>query len=277
MAEHRAVEASRGAAWITQALASLRNDPAGYFGACLWVGLLSSLPLVSLLIGLVMPVFHAGLLSALRTRAEGGRAHPRQAFDGFAQPGALGRLLPIVAFNFVVAAVVVGVLLTAAWPALADLARAAQGGAQPPPELALAVLQRLLLPALVVVPLSIYVGWVLMLAIPRAMLDGVPGGLALRQASSAIGANLGAFAVNLLCLTALLVALTVLLAIPVLALAVVKAAAPTLAALLQVPVMAVFTGAVLALYCAMMFEAARDLFPTALAAAPPPPVGQIEA
>ena len=67
----RKVAAGRGAGWITDGLAVFSRQPGPYVQACLLIGLISSLPLVGLLFGLLMPVLYAGLLSLLQI----GRAH----------------------------------------------------------------------------------------------------------------------------------------------------------------------------------------------------------
>lgn len=268
MTAHRLVAATRGAAWIADGVAGLRRQPGAYVGACLLVGFASTLPLLGMLAGLLMPVFYAGLLSLLRTRAEGGSGRAGQVFDGFTVPGALARLLPIVSFNVLFALLALAVISIAAGPTLVAVAESAQGGGQPSPALVMELLGKLALPLLALAPVGIFVGWMQMLAIPRAMLDGVPGGRALREAAAAAWANLGAFAVNLACLFAVLVALVLVLAVPMIIVGVVQRAAPGLGMLLQVPLMAALTAVVQGLYGTMMFQAARDVFPGTEAAPP---------
>ncbi|HEX5010906.1 MAG TPA: hypothetical protein VFY71_10935, partial [Planctomycetota bacterium] len=197
MAEHRTVPAGRGLAWITDAFAVLRRGHGTYLGACLFAGLLASMPLIGLLPSAAMPVLQAGLLSLLRTCAGGGRGRAGQLFDGFTQPGAFVRLLPIALFNLGFVLALFAVLGIAAGPELDALAREAQAGGKPDPGHVLAVFRRMVPPALAMMPLAAFVNWMLMLAIPRAMLDGVPGGVALREAAGAVWANLGAFVANL--------------------------------------------------------------------------------
>jgi hypothetical protein len=275
MTTFRTVAASRGAAWIVEGVAGLRREPGAYVGACLVLGFASTLPVLGLLAGLMMPVFYAGLLSLLRTRAEGGRGRAAQVFDGFTVPGALPRLLPIVSFNVLFALLAVAVISMAAGPSLAAVAETAQAGGQPSPAQVMELLGKLAMPLLILAPVGIFVGWMQMLAIPRAMLDGVPGGSALREAAAAVWANFGAFLVNLACLLAVGLGLVLVLAVPMIVVGVVQRAAPGLGMLLQVPLMAALTAAVQGLYGAMMFRAARDLFP--VAEAPPPLLDAIEA
>jgi hypothetical protein len=275
---HRTVGAERGAGWIHAAVVRLARDPFPYFLACLWIGLLNALPLAGLLVGLAMPLFHAGLLGALRNRDAGGRVRVGDAFAAFVEPGALRRLLPIVAVHAAFVLLVAGVLVAAAWPALEPLMQASATGAPPKPELVAAVLERLALPALALMPLSVWLGWVLMLAVPRAMLDGVRGGTALREAMAAVGANLGAFAINLLCLVALLSVLFIGLALVAAMVEAVALAAPPLGGVLRTLVLAGFTAVLVGLQAALMFQASREVFPGAPGTAPaPPPIGEIEA
>jgi hypothetical protein len=270
MTEFRPVGAARGAAGIPDGVAGLRRQPGAYLGACLFVGVASVLPLLGMFAGLLMPVFYGGLLSLLRVRAEGGTGRAGQVFDGFTVPGALGRLLPIVSFNVLFALLAVAVVSIAAGPTLAAVAASAQGGGQPSPALVMELLGKLAMPLLLLAPVGIFVGWMQMLAIPRAMLDGVPGGRALREAAAAAWANFAAFAVNLLCLLVVMFALVLVLAVPMIVVGVVQRAAPALGMLLQLPLMAVLTALVQGLYGAMMFQAARDVFPVAEAAPPLP-------
>jgi hypothetical protein len=275
MTVFRTVAASRGAAWIADGVAGLRRQPGAYVGACLLVGFASALPLLGMFVGLLMPVFYGGLLSLLRVRAEGGTGRAGQVFDGFTAPGALARLLPIVSFNVLFALLAVAVISLAAGPTLLAVAEAAQGGGQPSPALVMELLRKLAPPLLALAPVGIFVGWMQMLAIPRAMLDGVPGGRALREAAAAAWANFAAFAVNLLCLLAVLFGLVLVLAVPMIIVGVVQRAAPGLGLLLQLPLTAALTALVQGLYGAMMFQAARDVFP--VAEAPPPVLDAIEA
>jgi hypothetical protein len=271
----RTVAATRGAAWIADGVAGLRRQPGAYLGACLFVGVASVLPLLGMFVGLLMPVFYGGLLSVLRTRAEGGSGRAGQAFDGFTVPGAFGRLLPIVSFNVLFALLAVTVISIAAGPSLVAVAESTRGGGQPSPAQVAELLGKLAMPLLAIAPVGIFVGWMQMLAIPRAMLDGVPGGKALREAAAAVWANFGAFLVNLLCLFAVMLGLVLVLAVPMIVVGVVQRAAPGLGMLLMSALMAALTAVVQGLYGAMMFQAARDLFP--VAEAPPPMLDAIEA
>jgi hypothetical protein len=275
MPAHRIVAAARGAAWIVDGIAGLRRQPGAYLGACLFVGFANVLPLLGMLAGLLMPVFYAGLLSLLRTRAEGGSGRAAQAFDGFTVPGALGRLLPIVSFNVLFALLAVAVISMAAGPALVAIAESTRGGGQPSPAQVTELLGKLAMPLLAIAPVGIFVGWMQMLAIPRAMLDGVPGGQALREAAAAVWANIGAFLINLLCLFAVMLGLVLVLAVPMIVVGLVQRAAPGLGMLLQLPLMAGLTAVVQGMYGVMRFQAARDLFPVAEAA--PPVLDAIEA
>ena len=268
----RKLAANRGAGWITDGLAIFRAQPAPYLSASLIVGLLMALPVVSLLIGLVTPVFYGGLLNLLHRQAGGGAPTAGQAFDGFSQPGAFSRLLPIVLVNLAFAFVMVMLLIVLVGSAVLALAR---GAATPEAEQAfvMAALPSLGLFALIALPLATVFNWIMMLAIPQAMLGQVPGLTALADAARAVLANLAPLLVNLLCLLVLLFVLVLVLMVPFFVIGVLQQHAPALALLIQLPVMAVFTGAVLALYCAVMYQAWRELFADALP--PPRPLDQI--
>lgn len=266
---HRSLSASRGAGWITDGLAVFSAQPRAYVLACLALGLLGSLPILGLFVGLFMPVFYAGLLSLLHRQAGGGAATPAQLFDGFQLPGAFARMLPLVLLNLGFAFAVLVLVLIVLGPAILELARAGQG--QPQPEQALALLPKFGVLALVLLPVGVLFGWVMQLALPRAMLDGVGGGQALREGWSAMLGNLGALLVNLLCLVAVMCVLTLVMLLPLALVGIVQARSPVLGYLLQVPVMAVFTGAVVLLYCAVQYQAWRELFADAGAVPPAAP------
>ncbi len=272
----RSLAASRGAGWITDGLARLRGRSGPYLQACGLVGLLLSFPIVSLLLGLVTPVFYGGLLSALHRQAGGGTPAAAQAFDGFSQPGAFARLLPIVLLNLAFAVLLVLLLVGIAGGAILTLAKA---GASPADSEAvlMALLPRLGRFLLVAVPLGVVFNWITMFAIPQAMLGGTPGMQAMADGLRAVLANLGALVVNLLCLLVAFVLLMGVLAVPLFVLGLLQQHAPGLALLVQVPVMAAFTGGVLAIYCAVMYQAWSEVFATDAAVPPPPPPGTLEA
>lgn len=254
----RKIAAARGAAWITEGLAIFKDNPKPYLSVCLLMGLLSSLPFVSLGIGLFNAVFYAGLISALHRQAQGGTPQIAQIFDGFTRPGAFARVIMIALLNIAMAVFALIVLAIAIGPALIEMIR--QGNTQPDETMVLALLPRMGVALLVLLPLGIFVSWVSMLAVPRAMLDEVPGTQAIREAMSVIFANLGALLVNLLCLFAIMLVLVALLMIPMFLLGLFSLKYPLLSGVLQVPVMTVFGGAVFALYSSIMYQAWRDIY-----------------
>jgi hypothetical protein len=236
----------------------LKADPGHYLGICLLVGLLSSLPFLSLFAGLFGVVFYAGVIGALHLRAQGGTPRLSQAFDGFSRPGALARLIPIVLLNIAMAVVAIIAIVIALGPALLEVIR--QGGqTAPDPAMLLALMPRFALAFLVLLPLGVMVGWITLLAVPRAMLDDVPGGRAIREAIEVIAANFGALLVNLLCLLALMLVLVVLLMIPMSLIGALSANRPFLGQLVQIPLMTAFTASVYAIYSSIMYQAWRDI------------------
>lgn len=271
----RSLAASRGAGWITDGLARLRGRPGPYLQASALVGLLLSFPIVSLLLGLVTPVFYAGLLNLLHRQAGGDTPAVTQAFDGFSQPGAFARLLPIVLLNLAFAVLLVLLLVGLAGSAILTLAKA---GASPADSEAvlMALLPSLGRFLLVAIPLGVVFNWITMFAIPQAMLGQVSGLQAMAHGLRAVLANVGALLVNLLCLIVAFVLLMLVLAVPLFVLGLLQQHAPGLALLVQVPVMAAFTGGVLAIYCAMMYQAWSEVFAADAAMSPPPP-GTLEA
>ena len=268
------LNAGRGAAWISDGIATIKSHSAPYLMACLLIGLISSLPLVGLLFGLLMPVFYGGLQSLLHRQAQGGSATAGQAFDGFQQDGAFARLLPIVLANLAFAVVVLIIIAVTVGVAVFQLIKSGQSQ-QPDAQMVLALLPKLVLVLLIVVPIGIFFGWVMMLAIPRAMLDQVPGMTAMSESVEAIFANLPAFLVNLVCLFLVMFVFILVLMIPMTVVGLLQQRAPFLGFFLQIPVMTVFTGFTLAFYNAVMYQAWREVFDGA-GAAPEPPQDRIE-
>lgn len=269
----RKVSAGRGAGWIVDGLAVFKDNPGAFLGACLVVGVLSALPLMNIVIGLTGVFFYGGLVSALHTQAQNGTPQVAQAFDGFRRPGAVVRLLPIFALNLCFFVVFIAAFLAALWPLLQELGQ--QGtGAKPTPEQVMPLLPVLGKFMLALIPVATFVGWITLLSVPRAMLDEVPGGTAMREAVSALFANFGALLVNLLCLAAIGIVTALVLMIPVALINVVAAKDAALGTLLQIPVFAILTGMIYALYSSVMYQAWRELFASDQAS--PPPLSQVE-
>lgn len=266
----RKLSAGRGAGWITDGLAVFKANPRPYLLACLLIGLVSSLPLIGIFFGLLMPVLYAGLLSVLHRQARGEATSPSQAFDGFQEPGAFLRLLPIVLFNLAFALLVVLILVVTVGAAVYQMVRAGQA-AHPDPQMLLALLPKFALLLAILMPVGIFVSWILMLAIPHAMLGKQPGLIALREAAAAVMANLLPLLVNLLCLMLLLFLILLIMMIPMLLLGALQQHSSLLSFMIQIPLMALFTGGILALYCAIMYQAWREIFGEDADAATAPP------
>ena len=277
----RRLDAGRGAGWITDGLAVFKDQPAPYLTACLLVGLISSLPLVGLFFSVLMPVMYGGLLSLLRHQSRGEPTATGQIFDGFQQPGAFARLLPIVLLNLAVGMVIVIIFAVTIGVALYPMIRDGQlqQGSDPKAVMAMVmtVLPKFALLFLILLPIGMFYSWVMMLATPRAMLGNVPGMTAIREAVSAVLANILPLLVNMLCLMLLMFVVLLIMMIPFMLLNVVQQHSMFLGMLIRIPVMGVFTGGILALNCAIMFQAWREVFGEDADALPPPPPAAFEA
>jgi hypothetical protein len=255
----RRVAASRGAGWITDGIAVFSRRPGAYLQACLVIGLISSLPIVGLLFGLAMPFFYGGLLGLLRRQATGGVPSAGQAFDAFQQPGAVSRLLPIVLVNIAVAVAFVVILAVAVGAALYPLIQSGQS-IEAHPEILVPLLPKFAALLAVLLPIGIVFGWIMMLAIPHAMLDEVPGMQAIGEAWAAVRGNLMPLLVNLLCLMLVMFIMVLIMLLPFAAISLLQQRSPILGYFVQVPVMAVFTAAILVIYCAIMYQAWTEIF-----------------
>lgn len=272
-----ALPPGRGLAWIMEGLPLARRGGLPYAMACLWVGLANALPLVGVFAALAMPVFYAGLVRALATADAGQRAHPVQAFAGFFEPGAFSRLLPILLLHLTFVAVVMAAVVGAGGEELRALAKAAEAGT-PPGEAQSAAVAARVAPLLVwLFPVALLVHWVEMLAIPRAMLDGVAGGTALRDALVGVLRHLLAFIVNTFGMVPVGMAIVLVFVLPMTVVGALQALAPALGLLLQVPVLAALVATVAGVYAPVMYRAKREAFGDDAPTAPPSlPPDQIE-
>jgi len=260
---------NRGAGWITDGLAVFKGNPGTYLTACVLIGLISSLPVIGLFIGLVMPVFYGGLISLLHRQARGEPILISNAFDGFQQPGAFARLLPIVLINLAFAVLVF--ILLAVTVGMAVYHLISSGQTEPDPKMIMALIPKFALLMLILLPIGVFFGWVMMLAIPRAMLGTAPGMTAIRESMEAVMANILPFVVNLLCLMLLLFIFVLIMMVPFMVLGALQQHARLLSMLIQIPLMGLFTGAIMSVYCAMMYQAWREIFGEEEEVAPPPP------
>lgn len=249
---HRKVEAGRGAGWIVDGLARLKSDGGVFASIGLLMGFLSALPLVGLLFGLMGPVFHGGLVSAFDSQRRGATPTIGQLFDGFSRPGALGRLFPLVAAMLLVGILAVIVILVTMGPAIFSLLR---DGGEPQPEQILALMLPMGLAFLLLFPLAVLFGWMMFLAVPRAMLEGVSGFSALRESLAAIRANIGAFLVNFLCWIALMLVLMVPMMLLVVMFGALFGGSGLTSMLAQLIVNTLFGAVYVVVYTASMYQA----------------------
>jgi hypothetical protein len=267
----------RGLAWIVEGLQLARRAGVAFGGACLWVGLCNSLPLVGVLAGLAMPVFYAGLVRVLATADAGQRPRAAQAFAGFVEPGAFARLVPVLVLHLAFVAGVLAVIVAAGGEELRAMATLAESGGKPTEAMAAAVAARIAPTLLALLPVALFVQWIEMLAVPRAMLDGVGGGVALRESAAAALRHLLALLVNAVGLVPVGVLIVALFIVPMGIIGALQAVAPAIALVVQVPVLAAMVGAFVGVYAPVMYRATREVFGDATTPpVPGAPTGQIE-
>lgn len=271
----RKVGAGRGAAWIIDGLASLAPRPLPFIGVCLWLALLSVMPVVSLVTGLLLTFFYGGLVVSAQVQAQRGPVRLGLLFAAFVRPGALRRLLPAALLKLGFALLAVMVVVATLGPEFFEALRSTPTPEKLDPALAAAVAAKLPRLLLVLGPASVLVNWLLLFAVPRAMLDEVSGSVALREAFSAVLANLGALLINLACQVLLVLLFSGLLLVPLTLAGVLAAASPALGSLLQLLVFVSAVGLMFVLDSLVMYQAWRDVF--AVSDAPPAPVTEIEA
>lgn len=193
---HRKVGAGRGAAWIVEGLDIVKQNPGTFALMGLVFGAITAVPILGALVSLLGPVFYGGYLAAVRTQDHGGQAQVGQIFDGFSQPGAFMRLLPIVLLSLLL---IVVVLLVMAMFMGGEIVRLAQAGGDPTPEDLAALGGPLASSMLILVPLGLVASWTMFLAIPRAMLGEAGGLSAIGDGFRAVWANLLPLIVHSLC------------------------------------------------------------------------------
>lgn len=280
----RKLAAFRGFAWVIDGLAVARARPWPYLQLCLWFGLLAVTPVINVLFVFVGGVFlQAGLVSALDTQGRGDGMRLRQLFDGVRQPGAFVRLLPIAALKIAFGLVALWVLSDAIGPELMQVVRDNKTGQLDAAQTVLLqnAAARVLQVGVLVAPLGVLVNWLVVLAVPQAMLGDTGGATALGRAFAAIVANPLVMLANLVLVFSVTILASLVLVIPVAILIALVGPASSLAALLQA---ALFTSLVawsVGLDGVVMWRAWRDLFaapddPAAIGAVTAP-VTQIEA
>ena len=248
--EIKKVSAGRGAAWVNDSIGLLKSGGKDIWVPSILVGILSSLPFLGAVLGLVMIVFYAGLVLCFDKPGAG-----HSAFSGF-KDGRFARLLPLIALNIGLAILA----LVAMWPSLKILFDAALSGVTPSEAEALAMLSGLAKHLLWLLPLGLLLSWITQFAVPLVSLGNRSGGEAIGTALSAIGSNLPALLVNLICLVLVVLVAGVVLMIPLMLVGALFSGSETLSTLFSIPLTALLTAVMLVLMCGNMLFAYRDVF-----------------
>ena len=244
------VSAGRGAAWVNESIGLLKSGGKNVWVPALLIGILSSLPYLGAVLGLVMIFFYAGLVLCF-DKPNGGYT----AFSGFSD-GGIGRLLPLIVLNICLGIVAV----LALWPSMQPMVEATMNGVTPDEAEMLAMLSSMAKHMLWLIPLGIFMSWITQFAVPLASLKRVSGGEAIRLALSAIGANIPALITNFLCLVVVMILTGIVLMIPITLISVVLASNPMLANVLIIPLTALLSAVIIALMCGNMLYAYREVF-----------------
>ena len=253
---HRKIPALRGLHWCLEAWRALRASPQPVFSMAMWLSLGVFLPGIQFFVVFLLTVFYGGVVSTLHKKSHGEKVWLGDFFNGFKS---LPRFLSLfmVGFPTVLFGIFSGtVLMNALGPdMMQSLTQAA--GKPPSKELADTIAPLILGALLKLLPAGIVIGWIVFLAVPRAMLDKRLGLLALWDAVLAIFTNIGALLVFSLCIMVTAVALSLLLAIP---LALIAGAGPVLGSVLQTFILVFISTLGWSLYLHAMYIAWRDIF-----------------
>lgn len=244
------VSAGRGAAWVNESIGLLKTGGKAIWVPALLVGILSSLPYLGAVLGLVMIIFYAGLVLCF-DKPNGGFT----IFSGFTD-GAFIRLLPLIALNIGLAVIA----LLALWPSMAPAIEAAMNGTSPSEDEVLTMLSSLAKHLLWLIPIGIFLSWITQFAVPLASLKKTSGSESIGLALRAIAANIPALIVNFLCLMVVIIVTGVILMIPIALIGAAFASSPMLSNLLVIPLTALLSAVIIALMCGNMLYAYRDVF-----------------
>lgn len=253
--QHRKIPAARGLYWCLEAWRLLRASPQPVFSMAMWLSLGMFLPGLNFFVVILLTVFYGGVISTLHKKHQGEKAWLGDFFNGFKS---LARFLSLfmVGFPTVLLGIFAGsVLINALGP---DMVQSLAQANQPPSkELIEAVAPLILGVILKLLPVGIVIGWIIFLAVPRAMLDKRLGLLALWDAVRAIFTNIGALVLFSLCILIAAIVMSVLLAIP---LALIGGASAAVAGVLQTFILIFISTLGSALYLNAMYIAWRDIF-----------------
>lgn len=252
---HRKIPAIRGLHWCLEAWRLLKSSPQPVFSMAMWLSLGMFLPGLNFFVVIMLTVFYGGVISTLHKKTQGEKVWLGDFFNGFKSfPRFLGLFLvglPTVLFAIFSSSV----LINALGP---DMAQSLTQATQPPSkELIEAVAPVILSVLLKLLPAGIVVGWIIFLAVPRAMLDKRLGLLALWDAVRAIFSNIGALVLFSLCIMMTVLLISFLLAIP---LALISSAGSFVAGMLQTFILVFISTLGWALYLNAMYIAWRDIF-----------------
>ena len=134
-----------------------------------------------------------------------------------------------------------------------------QGG-DPQPEQILALFLPMALAFLVLFPVVMLFSWMVFLAVPRAMLEGIPGFSALRESLRAVGANIGAFIINLLCWVALMAVLMLPMLLVTMMFGALFSGSGLASMLAQIIVSTLFGAVYVVIYTASMYQAWLEIY-----------------
>lgn len=251
---HRKIPATRGLYWCLAAWRNLRASPQPTFSMAMWLSLGMLLPGLNFFVLMLLSVFYGGIISALHKQTQAEKVWLGDFFNGFKSlPRLLGLFLvgmPTLLFAIFSSSVLVNAL----GPDLINTL--SQTGQAPSKEVLETVAPVLIAAMLKLLPIGIFVGWIVFLAVPRVILDKRLGLAALWDAVRALYTNLAAFILFSLGMIAAAVFASFLLAIP---LAFISSAG-VLAGMLQTFVLVFISTLGWALYLNAMYIAWRDIF-----------------
>lgn len=185
------VDAGKGAAWLTDAIALVLRNPVAFLVMGLILAVINIVPVLGgLALTICGPALVGGIVYAARTESEGGKAEIAHLFRAFQEPGKIGPMLLlclpallgggillVLGIVFGIGALISGSLSAAAG---SNMGWGAIGGG-------------VVILALFAVVIGFAIYALQFFAVPRVMLDGIEPFEAMKESLAACLANIGAF------------------------------------------------------------------------------------
>lgn len=268
----RKVGASEGANWLVNSAKLMKKALVPHLSMGGVVGVISALPLISLVLVVINQALQGGIISAMfRQESEGREPQVGDLFTAFNQDGKAGPMLMLCIPNIILMVVflliiIVGVIMLFSSNPDFDFSVFAEAETDPEAakELGAAMIGYIgtfLLFGLFAILVSILIFFALFTAVPRVMLDGISPFAAMKESLKACLTNWTAMLVYVLTLFVIGIVMFILMMIVVVPMALLAAENTALSMLMQILISVLFSAAFVPLVAGSMYQAWKDMFP----------------